>query len=60
MKNKQKVIDFIEENFHVDQIKIEEYPLFPSGHLVTDSEGGQMVVYYDFLHDRIETVLPKK
>jgi hypothetical protein len=60
MKNKQKVIEFIEQNFHLDQIKVEDYPLFPSGQLITDKEGGQMVVFYDFLHGRIETVLPKK
>lgn len=58
MRNKDKVLAWIEKNFETDQITIEDYPLFPSGQLIKDKNGGQMVVFYDFMTGRIETVLP--
>lgn len=58
MRNKDKVLAWIEENFETDQITIEDYPLFPSGQLIKDKNGGQMVVFYDIVYGRIETVLP--
>ncbi|SDF30396.1 hypothetical protein [Sporolituus thermophilus] len=61
MISKEKaVMDWIEENFYINSIKIEEYPLFPAGKKITDKNGDEMVVYYDLLYNRVDWDFPKK
>ncbi len=50
----EKVRAWIEQHFDISSITIEEYPLLPGGHLITDKDGKTMVVFYDILADEIK------
>lgn len=56
---KNKVNAWIEANFHIDKITIEDFPLFPQGKRIIDANGEEMLVYYDFLHDKVDYTFPK-
>jgi len=50
----EKVKAWIEENFELEAIKLEPFPALPGGHIITDKNGETMLVYYDWLTDRIK------
>jgi hypothetical protein len=54
------VQDFINANFQPDAVTVEDFPLFPAGKRLIDRKGGEMVVYYDLLMDRVNYVYPDK
>jgi hypothetical protein len=56
----EKVQKWIEQNFVINDIRIEDFPLFPAGKRLIDRNGEEMVVYWDFLHNKIDYVFPKK
>lgn len=58
MNNKAKVLDWIKDNFVINEILISDFPLFPSGQLIKDKTGNQMVVYWCISYNRIETAIP--
>jgi hypothetical protein len=56
----EKVLAWINDNFILDDIIIQDFPLFPAGKRLIDRNGEEMVVFFDFLHDRIDYIFPKK
>lgn len=56
----EKVQKWIEQNFVINDIRIEDFPLFPGGKRIIDRNNDEMVVYWDFLHNKIDYVFPKK
>ncbi|WP_041423869.1 hypothetical protein [Thermosediminibacter oceani] len=54
-----KVLQWLEENFDLSQFKVEDFPLFPAGKRIIDKNGEEMVVFWDFLYDRIEYFFQK-
>lgn len=58
MPDKSKaVLNFINERFELTLVTIESSKL-PFAQIVKDHYGGQMIVYYDFLTDRVEWKFP--
>lgn len=55
-----KVMSWIEANFHIDKITIKDFPLFPAGKRIIDKTGNEMLVYYDFLREKIVYIFPEK
>jgi hypothetical protein len=53
-----KVRDFINANFQAGAVTVKDFPLFPAGKRLIDRKGGEMVVYYDLLMDRVNYVYP--
>ena len=51
---KEKVLKWIEENFESTSITIIDFPIFPGGCLIKDSQGEEMLVYYDITTENIE------
>ncbi len=58
MKPGDRVKAWIAENFYLEAITVEPFPLLPGGHRVIDRNGEEMVVFYDFLTDEIKHVFP--
>lgn len=52
------VRDWIEANFHLNAIRVEDFPLLPAGRLITDRAGQSMVVYWDIARERVAMILP--
>lgn len=55
-----KVLSWIADNFHIDKITIKDFPLLPKGKRIIDANGEEMLVYYDFLHDKVDYAFPKE
>ncbi|MEW6540603.1 MAG: hypothetical protein AB1402_03160 [Bacillota bacterium] len=47
------VRDWIEASFHLDAIRVEDFPLLPAGQMITDRYGATMVVYWDIARERV-------
>lgn len=54
-----KVLSWIADNFYLDKITIEDFPLFPKGKRIIDANGEEMLVYYDFFQDKVDYAFPK-
>lgn len=48
MDHSADVLSWIEENFFVSEIEIENYPLFPYGKLIRDANGDTMIVFLGY------------
>ena len=57
-KREQAVLDFIDKNFEPGAVRIEDFPLFPYGKRLIDRDGGEMVVFFDLLHDQVDWTYP--
>lgn len=55
-----KVMSWIADNFHLEKMTIKDFPLFPAGKRVIDVKNEEMLVYYDFLHEKIVYIFPEK
>ena len=53
-----KVLSWIADNFHIDKITIKDFPLFPAGKRIIDKTGNEMLVYYNFLYDKVDYAFP--
>lgn len=60
MDKEKIVIDFINENFVPESIVVTDFPLFPAGKKIIDSNGGEMVVFYDLLTNAVKWIYPDK
>lgn len=49
---------FINDNFDLSAVDVSPCPLLPAGQVVKDKRGGQMIVYYDLLSDKVKTMFP--
>lgn len=52
--NKVKVIEFIQLNFHLEEITLIEAPYVPGGIIVKDKNNDTMLVYWDILKQEIK------
>lgn len=57
-KSEARVMHWIKTTVVSEEFTVEDFPWFPAGKLLTDKEGGRMVVYLDIINDRVETRLP--
>ena len=57
---KNKVMSWIADNFQLNKITIEDFPLLPKGKRIIDANGEEMLVYYDFLREKIVYIFPEK
>lgn len=57
---KIEVMNFIEDKFNMEAIRLEELPEFPCGVRIIDAEGGHMVVYWNLLYGRVDYVFRDK
>jgi hypothetical protein len=56
----EKVMKFIADNFeNIDDLTIEDFPLLPYGKRIIDKDGGEMVMYWDVLKQRIKWAMPE-
>jgi hypothetical protein len=58
MDKQQAVLDFIDQNFVVSEIKIEDCNLFPFAKRIFDKSDDEMMVYYDLLNDSVTWAFP--
>jgi hypothetical protein len=52
------VLSCIHENFNDNSITIEDFPLFPAGKRIIDSQGSEMVFFYDLFVAQVKWVYP--
>lgn len=52
--NRKHVREWLEKNLELSFFTIEEMPLFPGGVIVYDQTGQKMLVYWDFLYQKIK------
>jgi len=52
--NEAKVIEWIDDNFVMNEIDIEDFPLFPHGKLILDENGETMVVFWCVIHGHVD------
>ncbi|HET7579781.1 MAG TPA: hypothetical protein VFK33_10905 [Bacillales bacterium] len=55
-----KVDRWINANFDREAITVEDWPMLPAGKRIIDREGGEMVVFYDWLREKVEYRFPDK
>lgn len=52
-KLEKKVMEWIEVNFNIEDIEIEDFPLLPGGKVIKDRDNNKMLVYFHILHNEI-------
>ncbi|GIN97410.1 hypothetical protein J6TS1_32800 [Siminovitchia terrae] len=50
----EKVMEWIEDHFVLNEIDIEDYPFFSYGKLVCDKQGESMIVYWCVIYGRVD------
>lgn len=53
-ERKSMVKAWINDNFELDKIKIEDFPLFYAGFKIIDQNNGEMIVYYDLMTESVK------
>ncbi len=51
--SRQRVMEWINENFDTGAVELEEWGVLPGGMIVRDKNGETMYVFYNFLTDRV-------
>ena len=52
------VAEWIDRNFEPETVKVQDFPAFPFGKLITDRNGDTMVVYYDIMTGKVAYTFP--
>ena len=52
--NEEKVMEWIDDHFVMNEIEIEDFPFFPCGKLVRDKHGATMVVFWCVIFGRVD------
>jgi hypothetical protein len=52
----ERITKFITDNF--ENVTVVNFPLLPYGKRIIDKDGGEMVVYWDFMCDRVICKIP--
>ncbi len=55
---KKIVMEWIEENFDMNSIEVEDYPWMLGGTLIRDKEGKEMVAFYEFMKNQVDVLFP--
>jgi len=53
-KMRDKVIEFLREYLEIDEFTLEDCNFVPGGVFVKDIEGKCMLVFYDFMKDKMD------
>lgn len=56
----QKVMNWIEDNFDMDSIVIEDFTILPYGKRILDMQGEEMAVFFDYWTDQVKHLLPQE
>lgn len=59
MQAKLKVLDFIDKNFDISEIKLKDFKYLPGGTIVVDKDKKEMIVFYDLLNDKVKYTFPE-
>lgn len=54
----EKVDRWIRANFDVSWITVTDFSVLPYGRLITDRNGDQMAVFYDYFRDQVTYFFP--
>ena len=58
-KAREKAVsDWIAENFVLEAVTVEPFDLFPYGRRIIDQQGGEMVVYFDLMAEKVVYCFP--
>ena len=49
-----KVMEWIDDHFVLNEVEIEEYPFFLHGKLVRDKKGESMIVFWCVIYGRVD------
>lgn len=50
----EKIMEWIDDNFVLNEIEIEDYPLFPYGKLIRDKNEEIMIVFWCVIYGRVD------
>ncbi|GAA0446046.1 hypothetical protein GCM10008934_38250 [Virgibacillus salarius] len=53
-ENEEKVMEWIDDHFVMNEIEIEDFPFFPCGKSVRDQQGETMVVFWCVIYGRVD------
>jgi hypothetical protein len=56
----EAVQTFINDNFELGSLTIEEFPLFAAGKRLIDHTGTEIVIYFDLLTNNVKYIFPEK
>jgi len=51
---RERVMEFLREQLELDKVILEKCDLMPGGVFVKDREGKSMLVFYDFMKDKVD------
>lgn len=57
---KEKVWQWIEQNFVLSSVSLVDCPLLPGGCRVIDRTGDEMLVFYDIMTNKIKYIFPEE
>ncbi len=52
--NEEKVMEWIDDHFVMNEIEIEDFPFFPYGKLIRDENGETMIVFWCVIYGRVD------
>jgi len=58
-ENEEKVMEWIDDHFDLNEIEIEDFPFFPHGKLIGDKNQETMVVFWCVIYGRVDYRLQK-
>ncbi len=56
---KKIVMDWVEKNFELESVEIEDYPMMLGGTLIRDKQGKEVIAFYEFVKNQVEVIFPK-
>jgi hypothetical protein len=60
MSGKTAVIDWITDHYSLSDITMKDFPKLPGGTLITNKEGKQLLIFFDYLNKRVMSGEPLK
>ena len=56
----QRVMNWIEDNFNMDSIVVEDFTILPYGKRILDMQGKELAVFFDYWTDQVKHLLPQE
>lgn len=53
-KYEEKVLEWIDDHFILQEIEMEDYPFFPYGKLIRDQNNETMIVFWCVIYGRVD------
>jgi hypothetical protein len=54
----EKVLNWIVDNFYLEELVIEDFRVLPYGKRIIDKNGDEMVVFFDYFKQSVEYFFP--